>query len=34
MKTATVPVIIGALGLVKKGTKNCTGKIKGSIRIT
>ena len=34
MKTATVPVIIGALGLVKKGTKNYTGKIKGNIRIT
>ena len=34
MKTATVPVIIGALELVKKGTENYTGKIPGNIRIT
>lgn len=33
MKT-TVPVIIGALGLVKKGTQNYNGKISGNIRIT
>ena len=31
MKT-TVPVIIGALGLVKKGTENYIGKIPGNIR--
>ena len=34
MKTITVPVIIGALGLVKKGTENYIGKIPGNIRIT
>jgi len=34
MKTTTVPVIIGALGLVKKGTENYIGKIPGDIRIT
>lgn len=34
MKTTTVPVIIGALGLVKKGTENYIGKIPGNIRIT
>ena len=34
MKTTTVPVIIGALGLVKKGTQNYNGKISGNIRIT
>ena len=32
--TTTVPVIIGALGLVKKGTENYIGKIPGNIRIT
>ena len=31
MKT-TVPVIIGALGLVKKGPENYIGKIPGNIR--
>ena len=30
----TVPVIIGALGLVNKGTVNYIGKIPGNIRIT
>ena len=34
MKTTTVPVIIGAFGLVKKGTENYIGKIPGNIRIT
>ena len=34
MKTTTIPVIIGALGLVKKGTENYIGKIPGNIRIT
>ena len=27
MKTRTVPVIIGAFGLVKKGTENYIGKM-------
>ena len=34
MKTTTVPVIIGALGLVKKGIENYIGKILGNVRIT
>jgi len=34
MKTTTVPVIIGAFGLVKKGTENYISKIPGNIRIT
>jgi len=34
MKTTTVPVIIGAFRLVKKGTENYIGKILGNIRIT
>ena len=34
MKTATVPMIIGAFGLVKKGTESYIGKIPGNIRIT
>jgi len=34
MKTTTVPVIIRAFGLVKKGTENYIGKIPGNIRIT
>ena len=34
MKTTTVPVIIGAFGLVKKGTANYISKIPGNIRIT
>ena len=34
MKTTTVPVIIGALGLVEKGIENYIGKIPGNIRIT
>jgi len=34
MKTTTVPVIIGAFGLVNKGTENYIGKIPGNIRIT
>ena len=34
MKTTTVPVIIGAFGLVKKGTENYIAKIPGNIRIT
>jgi len=34
MKTTTVPVIIAAFGLVKKGTENYIGKIPGNIRIT
>ena len=33
MKTTTVPVIIGALGLVKKGIETYIGKIPGNIRI-
>ena len=34
MKTTTVPVIIGAFGLVKKRTENYTSKIPGNVRIT
>jgi len=34
MKITTVPVIIGAFGLVKKRTENYIGKIPGNIRIT
>ena len=34
MKTTTVPVIIGALRLVKKRTENYIVKIPGNIRIT
>ena len=34
MKTTAVPVIIGALGLVKKVIENYIGKIPGNIRIT
>ena len=34
MKTTTVPVIIGAFRLVKKGTENYIGKIPGNTRIT
>ena len=34
MKTTTVPVIIGAFGLIEKGTENCIGTIPGNIRIT
>jgi len=34
MKTTTVPVIIGAFGLVKMRTENYIGKIPGNIRIT
>ena len=34
MRTTTVPVIIGAFGLVKKGTENYIGKIPGNIRLT
>lgn len=30
MKTTTVPVIIGAFGLIKKGTENYIGKIPGN----
>ena len=33
MKTTTVSVIIGTVGLVKKGTENYFGKIPGNIRI-
>jgi len=33
MKTTTVPVIIGAFGLVKKRTENYIGKIPGNSRI-
>ena len=33
-KTTTVSVIIGAFGLIKKGTENYIGKIPGNIRIT
>ena len=33
-ETETVLVVIEALGLVKKGTKNYTGKIQGNMRIT
>ena len=34
MKTTTAPVIIVALGLVKNGTENNTGKIPDNIEIT
>jgi len=34
MKTTALPVIIGAFGLVKKGTEYYIGKIPGNIRIT
>ena len=34
MKTTTVPVIIGAFGLIKKGTENYIGKLPGNVRIT
>ena len=34
MKTTTAPVIIGALGFVKKGKENYIGKNPGNIRIT
>jgi len=34
MKTTTVPVIIGAFGLVKERTENYIGKIPDNIRIT
>ena len=34
MKTITVPVIIGAFGLINKRTENYIGKIPGNIRIT
>ena len=34
MKTVSIPVIIGAFGLVKKGTENYIGKIPSNIRIT
>ena len=34
MKATTVPVIIGAFGLVKKRTGNYIGKNPGNIRIT
>ena len=33
-KTTTVPVVSGALGLVKEGTENYIRKIPGNIRIT
>ena len=33
MKTVSIPVIIGAFGLVKKGTENYIGKILSNIRI-
>ena len=33
MKTTTIPVVIGALGLVKKGTENYINKIPSNIRI-
>ena len=32
MKTTTVPVIIGAFGLLKKRTENYIGKIPGNIK--
>ena len=34
MKTQTVPVVIGALGLVKKGLEKHTNKIPGNINLT
>ena len=34
MKTTTVPVVIGAFKLVKKGIENYIGKIPGNIRVT
>ena len=33
MKTVSIPMIIGAFGLVKKGTENYIGKILSNIRI-
>jgi hypothetical protein len=33
MKTCVIPVIIGALGLVKKGLENYTNKIPGNIQL-
>ena len=30
----TVPVVIGAFGLVKKGTENHLGKIQDNIKVT
>ena len=33
MRTTTIPVVIGALGLVKKGMEKYTNQIPGNIRI-
>ena len=33
MSTETVPVVIGALGVIKKGLEEQTGKIPGSMNI-
>ena len=34
LKTITVPVVIGALGIVKKGNEKHIDKIPGKIKIT
>ena len=34
MKTTTIPVVIGALGLIKKGLEKYTKQIPGSIKIS
>ena len=33
MKTETIPIVIGALGLIKKGLQKHTEKIPGAINI-
>ena len=33
MEATTIPVVIGALGLIKKGVDKCIQKISGGIRI-
>ena len=34
MKVTTIPVVIGALGLIKKALKKCTKQIPGNIKIS
>ena len=34
MKTVTIPVVIGALGMIKKGTEKHLEKIPGSLNLT
>ena len=33
MKTSTVPIVVGALGLIKRGLEKCVSQIPGHIRI-